>query len=122
MLSNAVRQPEINPIVQFNSDKVDSNKLIEDLETGHTNSISFTDEAWKKIINEEVDLNAVYRRAKYLFNRGIKLVEFDVEELEKWGKKSAFGKLSKYANPKLIPLEENAWESAVIEKYGKSSN
>ena len=35
-------------------------------------------------------------------------------------KKSAFGKLSKYANPKLIPLEESAWESAVTEKYGKN--
>ena len=54
-----------------------------------------------------------------MFNKGIKSVEFDVEELEKWGKKSAFGKLSKYANPKLIPLEDSAWESAVTEKYGK---
>ena len=65
-------------------------------------------------------MKAIYHRAKYLFNKGIKLVEFDVEELEKWGKKSAFGKLSKYANPKLILLEERAWESAVAEKYGKS--
>ncbi|MCL1988064.1 MAG: hypothetical protein FWG64_08875 [Firmicutes bacterium] len=32
--------------------------------------------------------------------------------------KSAFGILSKYANPDLIPLEEHAWEMAVIEKYG----
>ena len=32
----------------------------------------------------------------------------------KTNKKSARGTLSKYANPALIPLEDRAWESAVL--------
>ena len=36
--------------------------------------------------------------------------------------KRAFGRLSKYADPSLIPLEEGAWERAVTEKYGKNSD
>ena len=35
-------------------------------------------------------------------------------------KKSAFGIASKYANPDLIPLEEEAWANAVAEKYSKN--
>ena len=35
-------------------------------------------------------------------------------------KKSAFGIASKYANPDLIPLEEEAWANAVAEKYSNS--
>lgn len=37
-------------------------------------------------------------------------------------KESAFGALSKYANKNLIPLEKTAWESAVLEKYGKKAD
>lgn len=33
--------------------------------------------------------------------------------------KSALGIASKYANPDLIPLEEEAWGNAVAEKYKK---
>jgi len=33
---------------------------------------------------------------------------------------SVFGRLHKYANPALIPLEEGAWERAVVEKYANS--
>jgi hypothetical protein len=35
---------------------------------------------------------------------------------------SAFGGLSKYANPALIPLEEGAWERAAVEKYTKEQD
>jgi hypothetical protein len=35
---------------------------------------------------------------------------------------SAFGGLQKYANPALIPLEEGAWERAVVEKYDNKNN
>ena len=30
---------------------------------------------------------------------------------------SAFGALSKYANPALIPFEDGAWERAMVKKY-----
>ncbi len=33
----------------------------------------------------------------------------------------AFGMLHKYANPDLIPLEKNAFNLAMEEKYGRSS-
>ena len=97
-------------------------KVINDIETGQTKLISFDDEAWKKISNGEADLAAIQRRAKYLFSKGLNIVTFDAKEIEKLSKKSAFGKLSKYANPALIPLEEGAWERAAIEKYGKNSD
>lgn len=35
-------------------------------------------------------------------------------------KRSALGIASKYANPDLIPLEEEAWANAVAEKYVKN--
>ncbi|MBR2518169.1 MAG: type II toxin-antitoxin system RelB/DinJ family antitoxin [Selenomonadaceae bacterium] len=37
-------------------------------------------------------------------------------------RKSAFGSLAKFANPKWVGLEEIAWERFVIEKYGKDIN
>ena len=37
-------------------------------------------------------------------------------------KKTAFGSLAKFANPKWVGLEEIAWERFVIEKYGKNIN
>ena len=33
---------------------------------------------------------------------------------------SAFGALSEYANPALIPFESCAWERAAVERYAKS--
>ena len=33
---------------------------------------------------------------------------------------SAFGALSEYANPALIPFESCAWERAVVKKYAKA--
>lgn len=35
---------------------------------------------------------------------------------------TAFGALAKYANPELIPLEKDAWERAVAEKYGEKTD
>lgn len=35
-------------------------------------------------------------------------------------KTSAFGALSEYANPALIPFESCAWERAVMKKYAKA--
>ena len=69
MLSNLSRQPEVNPMVPFNSDKANSNNLIKDVKVSHSNSVSFTDEALKKIINEEVDSSAVYRRINTCLTR-----------------------------------------------------
>ena len=83
------------------------------------NTISFNDEAWKKIENEEVDLNAIHHRAQYLFKKGIRNVEFDVEELEKWGKRKAGKKSSQYINPALISLEE---EAAMSEKCDEGTD
>ncbi len=37
-------------------------------------------------------------------------------------RKTAFGSLAKFANPKWVGLEEIAWERFVIEKYGKNLN
>ena len=37
-------------------------------------------------------------------------------------RKSAFGSLAKFANPRWVGLEDIAWERFVIEKYGKNSN
>ena len=37
-------------------------------------------------------------------------------------KNSAFGILSKYADPNLIAKEKIAWEKSVIEKYGENFN
>ena len=128
MNSSKMLNPEANtivplePIKDIKSNIEFLNKSTNDIEAKLTNAITFTDKAWEKVVNEEVDLNAIYRRAKYLFKHGITTVEFDVKELEKWCKPSAFGRLSKYANPKLIPLEEGAWERTVTEKYGNSSD
>lgn len=99
-----------------------STKVINDIETGQTKLISFDDEAWEKISSGKADLAAIQRRAKYLFSKGLNIVTFDAKEIEKLSKKSAFGKLSKYANPALIPFEEGAWERAVIKKYGKGAD
>ena len=41
----------------------------------------------------------------------------DIDILMKPVKHSAFGRLSAYANPSLIPLEKGAWEKEVAEKY-----
>ena len=48
-----------------------------------------------------------------------KVLDF-LKNLIKTEKKSAFGILSKYANPELIEREKFAWESEVAKKYGKS--
>ena len=58
------------------------------------------------------------------------LVKYNVEQDEKpfvippntedTDKTSAFGALSKYANPAMIPFEDGAWERAVAKKYAKS--
>ena len=37
--------------------------------------------------------------------------------VKKEKRKTAFGSLHKYANPDLIPLEEEAWVNAAVEKY-----
>ena len=121
MNSAVMRNSEIDPFYSESNTKY-LNRVINDVQSGRANLIAFTDEAWQKLQDEEIDFNAINRRAKYLFKKGIKEVTFDIEELEKWGKKSAFGQLSKYANPALIPLEESAWERAVVEKYGKNTD
>ncbi len=40
---------------------------------------------------------------------------------KKFEKTSLQGAWQKYANPNLIPLEEGAWERAVVEKYSTDS-
>ncbi len=53
------------------------------------------------------------------------LIKYNVEQQDgvikgrtpKAEKVSAFGALSKYANPALIPFEDGAWERAMVKKY-----
>lgn len=53
------------------------------------------------------------------------LIKYNVEQQDgelpkrkpESGKTSAFGALSKYANPALIPFEDGAWERAMVKKY-----
>ena len=58
------------------------------------------------------------------------LVKYNVEQDEKpfvippntedTDKTSAFGALSKYANPAMIPFEKEAWPEAAVERYARS--
>lgn len=56
------------------------------------------------------------------------LVKYNVEQQDgeipkkksDTGKTSAFGALSEYANPALIPFESCAWERAVAKKYAEN--
>ena len=53
------------------------------------------------------------------------LIKYNVEQQDgklpkrkpESGKNSAFGALSQYANPALIPFEDGAWERAMVKKY-----
>ena len=70
----------------------------------------------------------LYRRIDLTLEEAIPLlVKYNVEQDEKpfvippdneeTDKDSAFGALSKYANPAMIPFEDGAWERAVVKKY-----
>lgn len=72
----------------------------------------------------------LYRRIDLTLEEAIPLlVKYNVEQDTKpfdipdedndEGRTSAFGALSKYANPAMIPFEDGAWERAVVKKYVK---
>ncbi len=73
-------------------------------------------------------VEAVYANKGITFAEAIKLFAEKSVELGnspffiKNRQTSARGTLSKYANSKLIPLEDGAWERAVAEKYGKHAD
>ena len=85
-------------------------------------------------IKLDADLKAaaekLYSRIDLTLEEAIPLlVKYNVEQQEgdipkrkpeSTNKPSAFGALSEYANPALIPFESCAWERAVVKKYAKN--
>ena len=57
---------------------------------------------------------------KYNVEQDTKPFDIPDEETDEEGRTSAFGALSKYANPAMIPFEDGAWERAVAKKYGQN--
>jgi hypothetical protein len=72
-------------------------------------------------LRETIDsrsLTGIFNLPSSLRNRNVEVIILPTEnDRAKPRRKSAKGRLSKYANTKLIPLEKEAWVKAAEEKY-----
>lgn len=72
-------------------------------------------------LRETIDshsLSGIFNLPASLRNRTVEVIILPVEnERAKPQRRSARGRLSKYANPALIPLEKEAWARAAEEKH-----
>ena len=64
-------------------------------------------------------LSGIFDLPLSLQNKKVDVIILPIEDNNKTTQKSgsAFGRLNKYANPQLIPLEKGAWEQATVKKY-----
>lgn len=75
----------------------------------------------RKTVNSK-ELESLFDLPENLRNKKVEVIVLPIDENNRnnYEKKSLGGRLQKYANPSLIPLEQDAWSGSVVKKYENS--